>query len=353
MKTVAISCDKCGLSVKPLDERFYKRLNSFARGIPVSSDSPCKRNFCTTNQGGQSKMTAPPYLQYNSETLDLSIPASGCIDLHPFQIVSLYDVLKAYGHLFYLISSILTGMPSSISMVQNPNIPIPDEIKERRLKNLSKVREACFDVDLPVSFKSIEWAEKELAADNVTYKKLAEVYEELGRCISHELSSIQFFHVPPSRAVYYQQKKESEAAKYQLLTAKGKKKFPKSIEDAEEAAKCIALSRYTASVFHLMRVMERGVQRLGKKLAVSIPVEEKDWGVISNHINGALRKLPNSTPKEKRIHAQYAKAAVYLDNVRESWRNPTMHPKETYTEEEAENAFRFVKQYMEYLAKIL
>jgi HEPN domain-containing protein len=42
-----------------------------------------------------------------------------------------------------------------------------------------------------------------------------------------------------------------------------------------------------------------------------------------------------------------------LDNVREAWRNPTMHPKETYTEEEAENAFRFVKQYMEYLTAIL
>jgi len=30
-----------------------------------------------------------------------------------------------------------------------------------------------------------------------------------------------------------------------------------------------------------------------------------------------------------------------------------MHPKETYTEEEAETAFWFVKQYMEYLATIL
>jgi HEPN domain-containing protein len=102
-----------------------------------------------------------------------------------------------------------------------------------------------------------------------------------------------------------------------------------------------------------MRVMERGVQRLGKKLKVSIPVEEKDWGAISRAINGALKQLPNSTVQERKIHTRYAKAAVYLDNVRESWRNPTMHPKETYTEEEAEDCLRFVKQYMQHLVKIL
>jgi HEPN domain-containing protein len=160
-------------------------------------------------------------------------------------------------------------------------------------------------------------------------------------------------YIPPNRILYYEQNNESDASKYQLLSPKAKKKFAKSIEDAEEAAKCIALGRYTASVFHLMRVMERGVQRLGRKLKITIPVEEKDWGAISSHINGALKRLPNSTPPEKRIHSRYAKAAVYVDNVRESWRNPTMHPKETYTEEEAENAFRFVKQFMEYLAAIV
>ncbi len=270
----------------------------------------------------------------------------------PFQIVSLLDMLKAYGHLFYLVGSLLSGMAGSISMVKNANVPIPDEVKEKRQGGLGQIREACFDVDLPVSFKTLEWAEKEFAADGFTFERLGEVYAELARCISHELSAIQFLHLPTSRAVYYQQKNESDKAKYQLLSPTGKKKFSKSIADAEEAAKCIALGRYTAAVFHLMRVMERGVQRLGKKLQVTIPVEESDWGKISNHIAGALKQLPNSTPQEKRIHARFAKAAVYLDNVREAWRNPTMHPKETYTEEEAENAFRFVKQYMEYLVKI-
>src|SRR5689334_18979324 len=105
------------------------------------------------------------------------------MDLTPYQIVSLLDVLKAYGHLFYLIGSLLSGAVSSISMIKNPDVPIPDEVKEKRLSNLIRIREACFDVDLPVSFKSIKWAEQELAAEGVTFKRLGDVYGELGRCL--------------------------------------------------------------------------------------------------------------------------------------------------------------------------
>lgn len=273
--------------------------------------------------------------------------------LKPYQIVSFLDMLKSYANMFYRMGLLIGGQTSAVNLASKPDAVLPDSTKEVMLSSLRHMRAICANVDLPVSLKGIEWAEKQVTDKSITtLRQMGAAFQELGRRVQDELSSIKFLYIPTNRVLYYEHDNESDAG-YQLLSPKAKRKFSKSIEDAEEAAKCIALSRYTASVFHLMRVMERGVQRLGKKMGVSIPVEEKDWGLISNHINGALKKLPNSTPKEKRIHAQYAKAAVYLDNVRESWRNPTMHPKETYTEEEAENAFRFVKQYMEYLATIL
>jgi hypothetical protein len=39
-------------------------------------------------------------------------------------------------------------------------------------------------------------------------------------------------------------------------------------EDADEAGKCFAVGRYTACVFHLMRIMERCVQKMGRDLGV-------------------------------------------------------------------------------------
>jgi len=227
-----------------------------------------------------------------------------------------------------------------------------DEAKTSTQTVLDLVKTACENVQISDAvLKGIKWAKEQIAKDGVTYEEYGRVMEELDRRIKDELSTIRLFHVQSNAVQYYPA--ESSEYKKPLLSPQAKKKFAKSIEDADEAGKCFALGRYTACVFHLMRVMERGVQRLGKKLRVPIPVEEKDWGVISSSINGALKRLPNSTVSEKRIHARYAKAAVYLDNVREAWRNPTMHPKETYTEEEAEDCFRFVKQYTEHLVKIL
>jgi len=264
-------------------------------------------------------------------------------------------MLKGYAELFYLVGHIFGSFGQATTILNKPYRQLNPQIRNSILEDLRNAHTVCSGVNLPVTAQGLQWAIKQAEPEATTYKQMGEVYRELHRLILYELSSIRFLYVPENRALYYQKriKADEDKTKHTLLSDKAKKKFARSIEDAEEAANCIALGRYTAAVFHMMRIMERGVQGLGKKLQLTIPVEEKDWGLIGNHINGALKKLPNSTPQEKRIHARYVKAAVYLDNVREAWRNPTMHPKETYTEEEAETAFWFVKQYMEYLATIL
>lgn len=274
--------------------------------------------------------------------------------LRSFQIVSLLEVLKDYGYMFYLIGRALksTTIQAEYLSPAARSIPMNDDVKRNDQLVLEAIETCCRDVALgTVTLKGIEWAQKEIAKEGLTQEQHGAIIAELERRVHDELSSIRFFHVPANGAQYYPRK--SDEYKKPLFSSQTMKKFAKSIEDSEEAGKCFALARYTACMFHLMRIMERGVQRLGKKLKVTIDVAEKDWGVISSHINGALRRLPNSTAQEKKVHARYAKAAVYLDNVREAWRNPTMHPKETYTEEEAQDAFSFVKQYMEHLAKIL
>ena len=60
--------------------------------------------------------------------------------------------------------------------------------------------------------------------------------------------------------------------------------FPNLIEDIDEAAKCLALSRYTACMFHLMRVMESSIHRLAKKLKVN----SEEGYIINCEINGEL-----------------------------------------------------------------
>ena len=45
-------------------------------------------------------------------------------------------------------------------------------------------------------------------------------------------------------------------------------RFPRAIVDIEEAGKCFALGRFTACVFHLMRVVEAGLAAISRSLNI-------------------------------------------------------------------------------------
>ena len=119
-------------------------------------------------------------------------------------------------------------------------------------------------------------------------------------------------------------------------------------EDISEAAKCLSLDRPTACVFHLMRVMELAVQRFGDVLSVKL-VTEKNWQVLLDQINAAIRKLDAKDAKTK----AYAQAASHLYNVKVAWRNEVMHPKQTYTFEEAKAIFDNANTFINGLAVVL
>jgi hypothetical protein len=131
-------------------------------------------------------------------------------------------------------------------------------------------------------------------------------------------------------------------------------KFPKLTEDIDEAGKCLFFGRYTAVVFHLMRVMEVGVRRLARLLRTNVNLDQA-WGIILQPIDTAIVALPGgvaATDKEKKRKAKFSEVAVFLRHVKDAWRNDTMHPKRTYTEEEANRVFEIVKAFVQSLVKL-
>jgi hypothetical protein len=117
--------------------------------------------------------------------------------------------------------------------------------------------------------------------------------------------------------------------------------------DLDEAAKCLALGRSTAVVFHLMRVMEIGVQKFGDKLGVAL-VHEKNWQNILDQVNPQIKAL-GKAPEARR----YAAIAAHLFHVKVAWRNEVMHPKATYTPDEATAVFAAVGTFMTDLVDVL
>lgn len=125
-------------------------------------------------------------------------------------------------------------------------------------------------------------------------------------------------------------------------------KFVPANQDIEEAGKCLALSRGTATVFHLMRVMEAGLKALAKPLGIPYaPTWESYITQIGTKIG---EKHKRKTAKWKREEPFFRDVLGDLQTVKIAWRNPTMHIVRHYTPEEAEEIFRAVRGFMKRLA---
>jgi hypothetical protein len=125
-------------------------------------------------------------------------------------------------------------------------------------------------------------------------------------------------------------------------------KFPEIQFDMVEAGNCYAAGRGTAVVFHLMRIMEVGVQKFGAALGVALAVE-KNWQKILDEINKKIKTMNHKAPRT----VELSEVSANLYAVKLAWRNEVMHPKDTYTLEEADSLIRQVKLFMQNLAKVI
>jgi hypothetical protein len=182
-----------------------------------------------------------------------------------------------------------------------------------------------------------------LAKPNTTFDEVRQSCTELSNRLYDALIEEQFLHVPVEMARLYNGGS--------LFGEEVEAKFQKISEDIIEAAKCLALGRYTASVFHLMRVMENAVKTLGTKLSVTVIDKNNvdiEWGKILANLSGPIEKMPKGDEKEK-----WSAAHSLLVHVKIAWRNPTMHPKQTYTEEQAKEIFSATRAFMNSMTSLI
>ena len=126
-------------------------------------------------------------------------------------------------------------------------------------------------------------------------------------------------------------------------------RFPDAVTDLDEASNCLAMSRNTASVFHLMRAMELFVREVGVKLGAAVLDKNNadlDWGIIVANINAKIEKMAKGDERDS-----WSEISSLLYHVKQCWRNRTMHPKQTYTDEEATKIYEAVKNFAATLAK--
>lgn len=255
--------------------------------------------------------------------------------INPCRLINWWDMEKFSAHIFVSIGRLLERVCKFYA--SQPQNAVDADATSGINTFLDEIEERIAEIGLHFSLVQVQRTRVSVA-NGTNHQTVSTLLNELEARIRDEMRTNLFLFVPQSRAGFY--------AKPESFGQDVNKRFPSIQFDLVESGNCFAVGRATACVFHLMRIMEVGVQEFGKKLGVSF-ADEKNWQNILDEINKAIKSLPKSPHT-----VEMSQVSANLYAVKVAWRNEVMHPKDTYTLEEAENLIRQVKIFMEQLAAI-
>jgi hypothetical protein len=179
----------------------------------------------------------------------------------------------------------------------------------------------------------------------VTYKTLPDWISDIGVTLRRELQLMKTFCIQTTKEHYF----ESD---FLTFGDNFKTGFASAVFEIDEAGKCHALGRSTATVFHLMRAMEIGVRAIARSLSIPDPVKpsERNWGKILETIKSSMDEKAKAKSWKGEDAALFADMYVSLDAIRVAWRNTTMHVENKYTDDEAEHIYVAVRGFMKRLS---
>lgn len=266
-----------------------------------------------------------------------------------YRFVSLFDIVKPFdSHKLFLAARALEEIIFVCADNQRlGHQQVHDVNNGIILSHLDNLVELIADPDLGLaqSLKQVDRMKKALSLPNCAYDHIMRLTHELQSRIQDELDAPRFMYFTLSDIALYQ---DINPFGEEVATNFGSANF-----DIEEAAKCFAASRYTACVFHLMRVLEVALKAVAKGLGIPDPVKEADrnWGGILRRIKDAIeQKDKTNDPTWLQDKDFYKNAYTDLTAVRTAWRNPTMHVESKYDDQRAGHIYNVVMGFMKHLA---
>lgn len=107
--------------------------------------------------------------------------------------------------------------------------------------------------------------------------------------------------------------------------------LPDAAFDIDEAAKCLALGRHTAAVFHCMRILEACLSKIQTDLNLQIG-NNPNWGVSLRSLKDHITNKGSQWSHKN----HYLNLLNHFQCIKDALRNPTMHMERIYVFEEAQ-----------------
>jgi hypothetical protein len=165
--------------------------------------------------------------------------------------------------------------------------------------------------------------------------------------VYNELELHKFAYVPEALQGYFENEKLFGEPVYD--------NFKSARDDIKETGNCLAAELHTASVFHLMRVAERGIRALAYDRRVKFdkgPIESQDWQAIIGQLQKEIEKVSNWPKSKQRAQAEefYNSALEEFRGFKGAWRNHVMHARRSYNDRDALSVLSHVQRFMQLLA---
>jgi len=151
---------------------------------------------------------------------------------------------------------------------------------------LSDMRKECDDLALDHTSGLISHAEAQVLrkGEGYTYNELLSDLDTLRFSFSSELRKQLFFRINNGKEKHFQQD--------DLFGVKINTAFPSCQPEIRNAGNCYALEQNEASVFHSMRVLERGLGALAAKFGVDF--SHTNWHNVIESVEKEIRKMNSS-----------------------------------------------------------
>ena len=282
--------------------------------------------------------------EHNSEGLD-NIPPWRCK-----RLVSLWEILMWLdGDYLFRLASLLRGTATLHGPESKlKEIVLTDQDRTDVRNRLTEWSDVLEKLGARGPLATIRRWRKGVDDPAFTWADLRSASKELHSRVEDELAETVLWVIPAERALQFKNRSP--------FGDKVASHFPPATEDLGDAAYCLLLGRGTATVFHLMRVMEVGLRALAASLndPTLDPKRNPSWETILGRGDRELQEpLSKRSLEWQTDEGFFSTAHANLRAVKDAWRNPTMHIERRYDPEEAEDVWNAVKAFMRHLSKKL
>jgi hypothetical protein len=174
----------------------------------------------------------------------------------------------------------------------------------------------CRELDLVASLATVQRMQELVAKPTCEYSEIGTLAKELDGRLNDEMKERHCWAFSLKEAEYYEFWRKGWEA---IIV-----RFPDTVSDIEEAQKCFALSRYPATVFHSVQVVEAGLIELGTFIKVADP--KSGWTAVANELKKIVSKKREDLTAFEKQHFQFLEQVQgTVEALKNAWRNKVSH----------------------------